>query len=97
MKFDEHWRDTDLFAGLLPAQFLRETSRSLEQNPVLLGLFLGSDSAINSANNFEGDYLLMFETLRKQLKPIFFYVEDAQRYAYLAPDIAIFKSCCNVP
>ena len=93
MKFNEHWKNADLVAGLLPAQFLRETSRSLEQNPVLLGLFLGSDFAINSANNFEGDFLAVFEQLKEQLSPMFFYVEDAQRYAYLAPDVAIADPC----
>lgn len=93
LKFDEHWQDQDLIAAPLPAQFLRETSRALEQDPVPLGLFLGSDYSINSANNFEKEFLEMFAGVRENQQPIMFYVNDAQRYAYLAPDVAVVDPC----
>ena len=93
LKFEEHWQDLEIIAGPLPAQFLRETSRSLEKNPVPLGLFLGSDYSINSANNFEKDFLTTFLGVKERREPEMFYVEDAQRYAYLAPDIASVDPC----
>lgn len=93
LKFSEEWADDDVHAGPLPAQFLRQTSRSLESNPVPLGLFLGSDYAINKANSFEGEYLKMFSAVRRKRDSIYFYVEDAARYAYMAPDVAMVKGC----
>lgn len=93
IKFDESWEDDEVHAGPLPAQFLRLTAESLERSPVQLGLFLGSDYAINKANTFEGQQLNMFHKVRESREPSFFYVEDAGRYAYMAPDIASVKPC----
>lgn len=93
IKFAEEWEEELLHAGPLPAQFLRLTAESLERNPVQLGLFLGSDYAINKANAFEGKQLAMFQEVKKTREPHFFYVDDAQRYAYMAPDIASSKPC----
>lgn len=93
IKFDEHWDDEEIHAGPLPAQFLRLTAESLERSPIQLGLFLGSDFAINKANAFEGQQLDMFQKVKESRKPNFFYVGDAQRYAYMAPDIASSKPC----
>jgi len=93
IKFDEHWKDNDMHAGPLPAQFLRETARSLEKNPVKLGLYLGSDYPINTANEFEGKQLEMFRLLKEDRKPRYFTVGKSQRIAYIFPDIAIVKSC----
>lgn len=93
IKFEEEWEEDELHAGPLPAQFLRLTAESLERSPVQLGLFLGSDYAINKANEFEGKQLTMFQAVKQNRQPNFFYVEDAQRYAYMAPDIASSKPC----
>lgn len=91
--FREDWEDEEVHAGPLPAQFLRETARRMERDPVPLGLFLGSDHAINKANAFEGVYLEMFQVIRATRQPIYFYVEDAGRFAFMAPDIAVAKPC----
>lgn len=93
LKFDEDWEEDTLHAGPLPAQFLKLTSRALESSPVPLGLFLGSDYAINTANNFEDKYLDMFQAVKTTRDAIFFYVEDAARHAYMAPDVALVKPC----
>jgi len=93
VKFEEEWEEEELHAGPLPAQFLRLTAESLERSPVQLGLFLGSDYAINKANAFEGQQLDMFKKVKQTREASFFYVDDAQRYAYMAPDIASSKPC----
>lgn len=93
IKFDENWEDKEIIAGPLPAQFMRLTAMSLEQSPVQLGLFLGSDQAINKANKFEGEQLINFQKMKLTRTPVFFYSPDAERYAYMAPDIASVKPC----
>ncbi|MEQ6341410.1 MAG: DUF3365 domain-containing protein [Gammaproteobacteria bacterium] len=93
LKFDEHWRDKDVIAGPLPAQFLRETAAGIEKHRIRLGLYLGSDFAINKANQFTGKQLEMFRRMREDRTPRFFYVDDAQVYAYMFPDIAIAEPC----
>jgi len=93
IKFDEDWEDAEIIAGPLPAQFMRLTATSLEQNPIQLGLFLGSDYSINKANNFEDGQQKNFQKVRETRKPVFFYSADAERYAYMAPDIASAKPC----
>jgi hypothetical protein len=95
IKFDEHYKDKDVHAGPLPAQFLRETARYLETTPVQLGLYLGSDYPINNANRFEGAPLAMFRQLRADRQPRFFRVEDSGRYAYLFADVAIANACVD--
>lgn len=93
LKFDEDWNSESLIAGPLPAQYLRLTARYLERSEVALGLFLGSDAAINQANYFEGQQKEMFEQMKKDRQANFFYVPDAERYAYMFPDIAVSKPC----
>ncbi len=91
--FDENWDERHVFAGLLPAQFLRETARSIERSKVKLGLYLGSDYAINQANQLEGMQLRTFKQIKRDRKAKFLYIEEAQRYVYMAPDIATVKPC----
>ena len=93
IKFDEDWEEDDVIAGPLPAQFMKLTATSLEQSPIQLGLFLGSDYAIKKTNNFEGEQRKNFQQVRETRKPVFFYYPDAERYAYMAPDIANAKPC----
>ncbi len=91
--FDENWDERHVFAGLLPAQFLRETARSIERSKVKLGLYLGSDYAINQANQLEGMQLRTFKQIKRDRKAKFLYIEEARRYVYMAPDIATVKPC----
>ena len=93
LKFDEDWKSETVVAGPLPAQFLRLTARYLERSKVELGLFLGSDAAINQANFFEGRQKEMFEKMKHDRQANFFYVPDANRYAFMFPDIAVSKPC----
>lgn len=95
LKFDEHWKNKDIFAGPLPAQFLRQTALSLEKSKVPLGLYLGSDFPINKINLFEGKQANVFKTIKKTVEPQFFYVEDIKRFTYMAADIAISKACVS--
>lgn len=91
--FDENWGEHNVYAGLLPAQFLRETARSIERSKVKLGLYLGSDYAINQANQLEGMQLQVFKNIKSDRKAKFLFIEEAQRYVYMAPDIASVKPC----
>ena len=93
IRFNEDWKQEDVHAGLLPAQFLRETARYLERSNIPLGLFLGSDYAINQANQFEGEQKTVFEKIKYSRNPAYFYYPDAQRYTYMFPDIAVVKAC----
>lgn len=95
LKFDESWRDDDMQAGPLPAQFLREVANTLEKSPVTIGLYLGSDYPINQANLFTGKQMALFQKLKQSRQPQFFYVEDIQRYAYMFEDVAISKVCVD--
>jgi hypothetical protein len=93
IQFSEDWKQNEVHAGLLPAQFLRETARYLERSKIRLGLFLGSDYAINQANQFEGEQKTMFEQMKRSREPAYFYYPDAQRYTHMFPDIAVAKAC----
>lgn len=93
LKFDEHWRDADLEAGPLPAQFLRETAKSLEKNPSPLSLFLGSEYPINPANRFEGAQLERFQILRQSRQPQFFYMADTRMQVGMFEDVAFADAC----
>lgn len=93
IKFDENWQDNDVHAGPLPAQFLRETARFLEQKRIQLGLFLVSDFSINTANNVEGEQRRLLQRVRDTRKPQMSYVADAERYAYMFPDVAVVEAC----
>lgn len=92
-KFLENWQEEDVIAGPLPAQFLREISRSLEQSSVPLGLYLASDYAINKSNELEGEQLKFFKEMKKNNQPVFTYVNDIQRFIYMVPDVAVAKPC----
>lgn len=93
LQFKEEWEDEDVIAGPLPAQFLREIARTLEQDPVPLGLYLASDFAINKSNLLEGEQLRQFIEMKISRKPIFIFAGDIRRYVYMVPDIAVAKPC----
>jgi hypothetical protein len=95
LKFDERWRHDGVDAGPLPALFLRETAKSLERDPVRLGLFLGSDYPIAKANLFKGTQADMFRQMRGDHKPRHFFVEDLQLHTAMYPDLAVAPACVS--
>lgn len=94
-KFSEDWRDDEVEAGPLPALFLRESSKSLEKNPVALSLFLGSDYPIAESNAFKGIQKEKFALIKQSFKPEYFYAADIKRYTAMYPDYAISKACVD--
>lgn len=95
LSFDEDWRKGDVQSGPLPALFLRDTSTSLQLNPVPLGLFLGSDFPINDANKFSGIQAEKFEIIKETQEPQFFYADDTQLYTAMFSDIAVAEPCVS--
>lgn len=93
LAFSEHWRDNDVEAGPLPALFLRETSASLESNPVELGLFLGSEFPIAASNRFSAEQMKEFEVIKTSNDATFFLDSDTQLYTAMYPDYASVMPC----
>ncbi len=93
LKFDENWRKDDVEAGPLPALFLRGISSDIQKSDVPLGLFLGSDYPINSANKFEGKQATLFEEIKGDQKPKFFYDEENKLHTAMFPDFASAEPC----
>ncbi|HMI86832.1 MAG TPA: DUF3365 domain-containing protein [Polyangiaceae bacterium] len=95
LKFDEKWRETNVDAGPLPALFLRETAKNLAKGPTRLGLFLGSDSPINKANQFSGLQADAFLQMRRDRSPRHFFMDDVKANAAMFPDVAVTKGCVD--
>ena len=95
LKFDEKWDQPGVDAGPLPALFLRETAKSLERDPVRLGLFLGSDYPISKANLFQGKQAQVFRSMRNDRKARHFFVEDVNLYTAMFPDLAVAPACVS--
>jgi len=93
LMFDEQWEDENTSAGPLPAQFLRLTALNIEKSRIRLGLYLGSDYPVNKANAFAGQQLQLFQQIKLDQKPRFFFVSDVKVYAYMFPDVAISDAC----
>ncbi|WP_299432126.1 DUF3365 domain-containing protein [uncultured Maribacter sp.] len=93
MKFDEDWRKDDVEAGPLPALFLRGVATSIRKSPVPLGLYLGSDFPVNAANKFEGKQAELFEKIKEDQKPQFFYEEDTKLHTAMFADLASAAAC----
>lgn len=93
IKFQEEWREESVIAGMLPAQFLRETAMYLEKSPVRLGLYLGSEYPINKANLIEGLQAVKFAKLKETKSDVFFNMPADQTFVYMSPDIAVVKAC----
>jgi len=93
IKFQEEWQEKTVIAGMLPAQFLRETAMYLEKNPIRLGLYLGSDYPINRANLIKGIQKTKFAELKTTKRDVFFNMPAAETFVYMSPDIAIVKAC----
>jgi hypothetical protein len=95
LKFDEKWHERGVDAGPLPALFLRETAKSLERDPVQLGLFLGSDYPISQSNLFRGRQAHFFKGMRSDRKQKHFFVEDQGLYSAMFPDLAVAPACVS--
>ncbi len=93
MKFDEDWRKDDVEAGPLPALFLRGVATSIKKSPVPLGLYLGSDFPINAANKFEGQQAELFEEIKENQEPKFFYDEEQKLHTAMFADLASAGAC----
>ncbi|MBO9700813.1 MAG: DUF3365 domain-containing protein [Sporocytophaga sp.] len=94
-KFDEHWRNESIEAGPLPALFLRSVSSNLEKHSSPLGVFLGSDYPISPSNKFSGKQQNLFNQIRKDRLPKFFFDDDTKRYTAMFPDFASTITCVN--
>jgi len=95
MKFDEDWRKDDVEAGPLPALFLRGVATSIKKSPVPLGLYLGSDFPVNAANKFIGKQAKLFEQIKKDQKPQFFFDEEQKLHTAMFADIAGAGACVS--
>ncbi|MEO9571827.1 MAG: DUF3365 domain-containing protein [Polaribacter sp.] len=95
MKFDEDWRKDDVEAGPLPALFLRGVASSIRKSPVPLGLYLGSDFPVNAANKFQGKQAELFEEIKKDKKPQFFYDEEQKLHTAMFVDLASAGACVS--
>ena len=93
IKFQEEWQEESVVAGMLPAQFLRETAMYLEKSPVRLGLYLGSEYPINRENLIEGIQATKFEKLKETKSDVFFNLPAEETFVFMSPDIAIAKAC----
>ncbi|MBW3630019.1 MAG: DUF3365 domain-containing protein [Gemmatimonadetes bacterium] len=93
LQFDEQWQKPEVQAGPLPALFLREAARSLQKKSVPLGLFLGSDFPISSANRFDRTQNEIFQRLRGDRKPQHFYAADTKLHTAMFPDVAGVEGC----
>lgn len=95
IKFDEDWRKEDVEAGPLPALFLRGISSYIQKTDVPLGLYLGSDFPINSANEFTGMQADLFKEVKSTEKPKFFFDEESKLQTSMFPDFAAAAPCVN--
>ena len=95
MKFDEDWRKDEVEAGPLPALFLRGVATSIQKSPVPLGLYLGSDFPINSANKFEGKQAELFKKIKSNQQPQFFYDEAQELHTAMFADVAGANACVS--
>lgn len=96
MKFDEDWEKADVEAGPLPALFLRGISADIQQKgEIPLGLFLGSDFPVRKSNKFTGKQAELFEKIREDKQPKFFFDESSQLHTAMFPDLAVAKPCVD--
>lgn len=95
LAFDEDWRKDDVEAGPLPALFLRGTSSQIQRTTVPLGLYLGSDAPINKANKFQGKSMDLFQQIKSDHEPKFFYDEENEVHTAMFPDFAGAKPCVS--
>jgi hypothetical protein len=95
LRFDEKWEQLKFDAGPLPAQFLRQTSKSLAHSSVRLGLFLGSDNPVNKSNRFSGLQADALQQMRRDREPRGFFMNDVKLYTAMFPDFAVAAACVD--
>ncbi len=96
LKFDEDWEKDEVEAGPLPALFLRGIAGNIrKKGEVPLGLFLGSDFPIRKSNKFKGKQAELFQQIRNDGQPKYFYDEEAQLHTAMFPDFAVAAPCVN--
>ena len=93
MKFHEDWEDDEVEAGPLPALFLRGISADIRKSDTPLGLYLGSDYPVNNANKFTGKQAELFEKIKADQKPQYFYDEDQKLHTAMFADFASAAAC----
>ncbi len=93
--FNEDWAEPDVFAGPLPALFLRGASNSLSKSETPLGLFLGSDFPISSANAFSDIQQEKFELIRADGQPQFFFDDELSLHTAMFEDVAVAEPCVS--
>jgi len=94
LKFHEDWEKDEVEAGPLPALFLRGIASDIKKKgEVPMGLFLGSDFPVRKSNKFSGKQAELFEQIRQDGKPKFFYDEENQLYTAMFPDFAGATPC----
>ncbi|WMJ73519.1 DUF3365 domain-containing protein [Cytophagaceae bacterium ABcell3] len=93
LAFDEDWQKNHIEAGPLPALFLRATSMEIQKTDIPLGLFLGSDFPVNQANEFTGKQKELFEKIKEDKEPKFFFDEKAGKHTAMFPDFAVVQGC----
>ncbi len=94
--FHEDWAKDAVEAGPLPALFLRGISADIQKKgQVPLGLFLGSDFPVRKSNKFAGKQAELFEEIRKDKQPKFFFDEESQLYTAMFPDLAVAMPCVS--
>jgi len=96
LAFDEQWARDTVQAGPLPALFLRGVAKYLEESPVAVSLFLGSDFPISAANAFNGPQGEAFARLKAQDNaPQFLYDAGTQRHTAMFADLAMAGPCVS--
>ena len=95
LAFGEHWRDEGVAEGPLPALFLRETARHLEQTKLQLSVFLGSRYPINADNQLAGEQATWFAALERTGAPQFFFEESTRMQTAMFADRAVVAECAR--
>lgn len=93
LKFDEDWEKDEVMAGPLPALFLRGISADIQKGTVPLGLYLGSDFPVRKSNKFAGKQDNLFQEMRNDTLPKYFYDSESTVYTAMFPDFAVAGAC----
>lgn len=93
LAFGEHWRDVGVAEGPLPALFLRETARNLEQTRLHLRVFLGSPYPINRDNQLTGVQAMRFASIEQTGQPEQFVEPSTGMHTAMFADRAVVEAC----
>lgn len=95
LRYGEKWLVPGSQTGPLPAVMLRGIAVRLDRSPVQLGLFLGSDYAINRGNRFKGTQLEIFLGMRDERSPRYFFDEGLDLHTAMFVDLAVAPPCVD--